>query len=554
MARALTRLQLPLRGVDARRLVVAAMLAVAVLAGAALVVRTLRRRARAAEFVSREGDHLVLHGRPFRFVGANVGIVHGPLERSEAARVLDVVAADGVRVVRVWALGETDGAEPWRDDFAVRRGPHGWIESTARHLDGLIAEAAARHLRVIVVLANRWGDFGGFPQYLRWAGVRPRGEGLRASELRRIYTDESVSFAYQDHVRRLVTRRNSVTGVPWRDDPTILAWELVNESEALTCESGDRLVEWVDRHARFVHALDANHLVGAGVFGYWSAQGRAIWTRVHALESIDYADHHAYFDDSALVVAPEDLPAWIAERAAVARDTLHKPLVFGEFGFTRTAFPGDERARWFRAFLEAANVAGVSGAAVWVYQPWRELDGIHGIFGWGPRAAESDRVRTVLRDAAPRWASTVNAAVLRAPTRVPELHDEEPEFVQASWSRGPRGATLVMDPWGLSEACAEAPVGWSEFAFGGPGVTTSEVALSLDTTLRGPFGITVSIDDRPVGTLDEAGDVLQASVPFDEDRSLHWLRFATRSARGRALLARWGTELPSLDRITLAAR
>lgn len=39
----------------------------------------------------------------------------------------------------------------------------------------------------------------------------------------------------------LLTRKNHLTGVEYRDDPTILAWELMNEPRCTTDPSGNTL-------------------------------------------------------------------------------------------------------------------------------------------------------------------------------------------------------------------------------------------------------------------------------------------------------------------------
>src|SRR5258706_11879584 len=48
-------------------------------------------------FVQVRGSHFVIDGRPFRFVGANVPIIPGHMAQAAAA---------GIKVVRIWALGE----------------------------------------------------------------------------------------------------------------------------------------------------------------------------------------------------------------------------------------------------------------------------------------------------------------------------------------------------------------------------------------------------------------------------------------------------------------
>lgn len=39
----------------------------------------------------------------------------------------------------------------------------------------------------------------------------------------------------------VLTRRNTYTGIQYRDDPTIFAWELINEPRCITDASGDTL-------------------------------------------------------------------------------------------------------------------------------------------------------------------------------------------------------------------------------------------------------------------------------------------------------------------------
>lgn len=66
---------------------------------------------------------------------------------------------------------------------------------------------------------------------------------------------------------------------------------------------------------------------------------------MNALDSVDYADHHACFEHDAKVDVPADLSPWLADRVAVAHEVLHKPLVIGEVGFSRAAVdPADRGA------------------------------------------------------------------------------------------------------------------------------------------------------------------------------------------------------------------
>ena len=47
--------------------------------------------------------------------------------------------------------------------------------------------------------------------------------------------------AYKDYVTAIILRKNTVTKVLYRDDPNILAWDLINEPAFPGDESGDGL-------------------------------------------------------------------------------------------------------------------------------------------------------------------------------------------------------------------------------------------------------------------------------------------------------------------------
>lgn len=49
-----------------------------------------------------------------------------------------------------------------------------------RGLDWLVTEAAARGLRLLLVLTNYWKDYGGMRQYVAWACAQ-RGEEVRCT-------------------------------------------------------------------------------------------------------------------------------------------------------------------------------------------------------------------------------------------------------------------------------------------------------------------------------------------------------------------------------------
>jgi len=76
--------------------------------------------------------------------------------------------------------------------------------------------------------------------------------------------------AYKNYASMIINRVNTITGVKYKDDPTIFAWELANEPH--TTDNWDTLHgkpaastvrNWVGEMAAFIKGQDPNHMVRA---------------------------------------------------------------------------------------------------------------------------------------------------------------------------------------------------------------------------------------------------------------------------------------------------
>jgi mannan endo-1,4-beta-mannosidase len=352
-------------------------------------------------FVRVQGSHFAVGERPIAFVGANLEVMHGAA-RARYEATLDAARDDGLTVGRVWALGEGDaGAGQWqRAHELFRVGPDDFIEDAYVQLDRVLAAARARGLRLIITLANYWGDYGGIPQYLAWAGLPRDGFGARD----RFFSDDKTRAFYRAHLVKLLGRVNSVTGVRYVDDPTIFAWELMNESQVETPEGAAARLAFVDEMAQLIKRHDAHHLVTPGVIGYTTRAERAAWLAVCKLAAVDYCDSHLYPETTDRVNSLERLAGFIDDRVQLAHYVVGKPIVFGEFGFqtTRPSFIARPRALWFAEFLRRTFFDGGDGALAWIYQPWSGKPRDFGIY---VDRGDTDDVRAQLRS----WAERVTA-------------------------------------------------------------------------------------------------------------------------------------------------
>ncbi|MBA2733981.1 MAG: cellulase family glycosylhydrolase [Acidobacteria bacterium] len=365
-------------------------------------------------FVSTNGARFVVDGRPFRFTGANAAVIYGDEERERMGETFRQAALDRISVVRIWAFGESneDDGKPggvtrdeWLKPHPFRRGPDDWNEEAFENLDRVLSEAARHNLRVLICLGNWWRDTGGVVRYLRWAGLPDAADdsqpfGINNERAMLFYTNEETRRFFREHVRRIVARRNSITGVMYRDDPTIFGYELMNEAQAPTGRWGERRA-WVTEMSAFIKSLDPDHLIAPGTWGYRTSWERREWLEEHLIPTIDYCDAHIYprDDTDSFVDSPEALREFIDNRAAAAF-SINKPLVMGEFGMATEGYKGFSQAAWFRAYFESSARAGAGGAMYWILTP----DERRG-YSISYQTSRDDEVRGELRRAGDLFAS-----------------------------------------------------------------------------------------------------------------------------------------------------
>lgn len=377
-----------------------------------------------ASFVRVSGDRLRLveaDGRPWYFCGANCYYLMtraaDPATQHECTAVLDDAAAAGITVLRTWAFAD---GEQWG---ALQTRPGVFEERTFRALDWVVAEAGRRGLRLILNLTNYWKDYGGMRQYVQWAyearGQQPPMDGSGQVAAEPFYTDPDCQRMFRAYMAAVVQRVNSLTGVRYCDDPTILAWGLANEPR---CD-GDRACTvvpfWVDATARYLKSLDAHHLVTLDVEGFLgpSTPDEAERTNPYnctgsgcdfaadcGSPAIDFACAHMY-PDLWLPLADEQerlrfALSWLDCHVALAR-RLGKPLVLSEWGKQRgkaaevEAAGGSARAMFYAQVLgrcvQHMQAGGLAGTAFWMMAApsYPDHDGFTVYFSTSPSSSSS---------------------------------------------------------------------------------------------------------------------------------------------------------------------
>ncbi|CAN4096238.1 unnamed protein product [Withania somnifera] len=292
-------------------------------------------------FIGVKDSHFELNGSPFLFNGFNsywlMHVAAEPTERYKVTEVLKDASSAGLSVCRTWAF--SDGG-----DRALQISPGVYDERVFQGLDFVISEAKKYGVRLILSFVNQWNDFGGKAQYVQWA----RNAGAQINGDDDFYTHPMLKKYFKNHIEKVVTRLNGITRVAYRDDPTIMAWELMNEPRDQADYSGKTVNVWVQEMASFVKSLDNKHLLEVGMEGFYGDSvperksfnpGYQVGTDFisnHLINEIDFATIHAYTDqwvsgqnDDAQLVWMEK---WITSHWQDAKTILKKPLVLAEFG------------------------------------------------------------------------------------------------------------------------------------------------------------------------------------------------------------------------------
>ncbi len=317
-------------------------------------------------FIRTSGDQFVLNGTPFRVAGVNNHYLPWGSQQ-EVTRVLDAAVAMHANVVRTFlgtVIGAPDNSVPTIWDFHNDQADsndlnvHGtyllyWDPATRsmainagangmEKIDFLIAEAAKRHLRLILAFTDNWPFTGGAQQMRAWYGSSDQNSFF--------FTDPRTNHDYMTWVKFVIDRRNSITGKLYRDDPTIMAWELMNEPQApLQIRN-----PWLATMSHFVKTLDHNHLVTTGEDRPNAAD--------FGIPTVDFLTWHAY--PIYYGVSPEKINSLISMSCSAAK-TYAKPVLLEEFGFARSNRDPDQ-SQAYKMWLDTLHGnADCGGWLVW---------------------------------------------------------------------------------------------------------------------------------------------------------------------------------------------
>jgi mannan endo-1,4-beta-mannosidase len=339
-------------------------LCVAALLGLTIAVATAAEQgadASSEAFVQVKGAHFWRDRHLYYVVGANMwyggylGSATPVGDRDRLVRELDTLHAMGINNLRVLAVSEQSPLHSAVHP-ATTRGIGQYDDKLIAGLDFLLAEMGKRGMTAVLYLNNFWQWSGGMTQDMAWADGKPAQDPNLTKDYES-FMARSASFyrsvkaqqAYRATIAKIVNRVNTITGKPYVDDPTIMAWQLANEPRPGNSHATEKdrqvYLEWIAHTARYIHSLDKHHLVSIGSEGaQGSANSLSLWAAIHATPHVDYMTYHlwirnwGWYDqhrpEQTWASGLAKAKAYLNAHVDVARK-VGKPLVLEEFGLDR---------------------------------------------------------------------------------------------------------------------------------------------------------------------------------------------------------------------------
>jgi mannan endo-1,4-beta-mannosidase len=321
------------------------------------------------DFVRRAGPNLILDGKPFEFVGTNNYYLMYS-SKLMVDDVLNTAAANGFTVMRTWGwLDQTPKNGIVFQTFDGMSISYNDGATGLANLDYTVAQAGKLGLKLVIPFTGNWGDFGGMDQYVTWAGGSNHDD---------FYTNATIKTWYKAWISHLLNHVNSITGVAYKNDPTIMTWELANEPRCVGsgtypasagCTTAT-ITNWAAEMSAYIKSIAHKQLVSSGSEGFLCIAGSTEYERdcasgldelaISKLPTIDVMSYHMYPDGG----WNKDLPwatAWIIDHVKLAR-SIGKPSMLGEFGLRNQV----ARNVTYKSWTDTVRKTGGNGALFWI--------------------------------------------------------------------------------------------------------------------------------------------------------------------------------------------
>jgi mannan endo-1,4-beta-mannosidase len=297
-------------------------------------------------FVTVQSDKLMDGDRQLRFISLNIPNLHYledyfPFNSTNPWRLPDefeirdallTIKQMGGKVTRMYVMS----VRRQDDSPGIIRhveAPGKLNEEALRTLDKVLQIANETGVRLIIPFVDNWKWWGGPVEYA----------AFRNKPKEAFWTDPEVIADLKTTIHSLINRKNSFTGILYKDDKAILAWETGNELHAPFA--------WTREIAAYIKSQDGNHLLLEGI--------HATEVSREAIDdpNLDILSTHHYGNPRVSLDA-------ITKNCQALRGK--KPYIIGEYGIVPT--------QDILAITDTIVHQGAAGGMVWSLR-FRNRDG-----------------------------------------------------------------------------------------------------------------------------------------------------------------------------------
>jgi mannan endo-1,4-beta-mannosidase len=269
-----------------------------------------------SNYITAKKDKLMDGEKEFRFVSYNIPNLHyiedymdfkatNPWRLPTDFEIRDALRSikhSGGKIARTYTLSVRKNNE---SEKIIRHvlAPGKFNEKAFVAIDRVLKIANEEGIRVILPILDNWKWWGGAKEYADFRGM----------ERNAFWTDSLLISDFKKTIEFYVNRKNSITGIPYKEDKSILGWETGNE---LRCP-----YSWCAEIAKYIKSLDKNHLV------IQNSAVRSVPEDQIKDPNIDVVSTHYYSKGDIAI-------KYIKESLAISKGK--KPYYVGEFGFQST--------------------------------------------------------------------------------------------------------------------------------------------------------------------------------------------------------------------------
>jgi hypothetical protein len=288
-------------------------------------------------FITAKADKLMDGEKELRFVSYNIPNLHyledyfqfdspSPWRLPNEFEIKDALKAikmDGGKVARIYTMSVRRVGET-KDIIRHVEGPGKFNEKAFKTLDKVLQIANEQGVRLIIPFTDNWWWWGGRAEYAAF-------RGKTGDEF---WTDPQLIADFKKTISFIINRKNTYTGVLYKNDKAVLGWETGNELNAP--------FSWQNEIAGYVKTIDKNHLVLEGTH-IQVLSGKEIDN-----PNFDVLSTHYYSPIS------QAIPNVLKNRELTKGK---KPYFVGEFGYEN---PDDAKT-----IIDTVINNGISGVMIW---------------------------------------------------------------------------------------------------------------------------------------------------------------------------------------------